>query len=220
MGLERRGGDWSGEDRNGRGAQAHNNERKGKTMETMKVKMVGLVDMLQHNVQLANPMSEATILLKAATKKGGNNKKPENYEEMARCEFMGGLYMNAGKYIIPQEQIEMMLACVCWDNFKISKASAVSCIEVNKPFILTSYDGPDDPEKRFGDPNCMDQRMVVVQKKKILRTRPRFSNWIAEGEVNFTQPMDDEKIKIAFEVAGQKGVGDYRPKFGRFVVEF
>lgn len=189
-------------------------------MESLKVKMIGLVDMLQHNVQLSNPMSEAAQLLKAATKKGGNNKKPEHYMEMARLEFIGGLYMRDWKYIIPQEQIEMMLACTTWELFKISKANAVACIEVDEPFILTHYDGPEKPEDRFGDPNCMDQRMVVVQKKKVLRTRPRFSNWVAEGTVNFVSPMDEDKIKDAFEVSGSKGVGDYRPKFGRFTVEF
>jgi hypothetical protein len=188
----------------------------------IEVRLVGVVPMLQHNSQLANPMSPAAKALKAASAKGGRGKKTdENYEEIAKAEFFGGLYVDEkSNYFIPEEQIESMICAASFAEVAISKAKSMGSINVLEPFFLVEYDGPLEPEKRYGNFNCMDQRLVSVGTSKIVRTRPMFRNWVAEGSVHYDTPYTEDTIRMVLEACGSKGVGDYRPKFGRFNVEF
>lgn len=189
-------------------------------MKKLKVKLVGEVPLLQHNVVLANPMSEQSKALKVAQNKGGRKKDDSNYEEIAEAEFFGGLIMDGDEYIVPPEQIEAMICAASYGQVKISKSEAVASIFVDKPFVLTKFKGPKDPKKRFGDANCMDQRCVCVTKNRVVRTRPMFIDWVAEGEVVYDNPFTEEKIKQVIESCQRKGIGDFRPRFGRFTAVF
>ena len=69
----------------------------------------------------------------------------------------------------------------------------------------------------------IDKRPAVIQRNRIIKSRPRFNQWELEFTVNF----DENRIKkdvlkqMIAEAGATKGIGDYRPKFGRFeVVEF
>jgi hypothetical protein len=187
----------------------------------MKVRLVCVTAMLQHNSRLANPMDPAAKLLKAETDKGGKKKTDANYEAIAKAEFFGGIIMDDhGNFIIPESQIEAMIRDAGWNEVKISKAESVGSISVDAPFILVEFEGPKDPKQRYGDKNCMDQRLVTVSSKKVVRTRPMFKGWVAEGAISYDSPYTEEKLQSILEVCGDKGIGDYRPKFGRFNVEF
>jgi len=66
----------------------------------------------------------------------------------------------------------------------------------------------------------IDARNVVVQRSRIMRYRPRFDEW----SLKFTIVVLDEDnipiptLKEILEKAGHLGIGDYRPRFGRFMV--
>jgi len=187
----------------------------------MRVRFVGLSAYLQHNNRLANPMDPASQRVKEETDRGGKKKTSENYEAIAKAEFFGGLIMDGdGKYIIPVDHIVAMIRDAGWNEAKISKAETVQTILVEEPFKLTDFEGPSDPRKRYGDMNCMYQCLVNVAKKKVLRTRPMFKGWVAEGVIAYGAPFTEQKLQSILEVCGDKGVGDYRPRFGRFNVEF
>ena len=64
---------------------------------------------------------------------------------------------------------------------------------------------------------------VVVQRQRIVRARPRFNNWKASFEIEFDEKLvKPEDMKAIFNLGGSTiGIGDWRPKYGRFeVVEF
>ena len=66
----------------------------------------------------------------------------------------------------------------------------------------------------------VDKRPVVIQKARIMRARPRFDKW----ELDFTITVTDDRIssnilKEILDYAGlYVGIGDFRPRFGRFMV--
>jgi hypothetical protein len=66
----------------------------------------------------------------------------------------------------------------------------------------------------------IDRRPVVIQRNRIVKSRPKFNSW----EVSFTITFNDQIVPadilkdILIEAGATKGVGDYRPKFGRFSV--
>jgi hypothetical protein len=69
----------------------------------------------------------------------------------------------------------------------------------------------------------IDLRPVVIQRNRVVKGRPRFNSWELEFAINFNEErIKKETLKQILEEAGTtKGIGDYRPKFGRFkVVKF
>jgi hypothetical protein len=66
----------------------------------------------------------------------------------------------------------------------------------------------------------IDLRGVVVQRARIVRARPKFAKWSASFEITILDEdlISAQVLKEALEHAGQNGVGDYRPRFGRFMV--
>lgn len=66
----------------------------------------------------------------------------------------------------------------------------------------------------------IDLQNVVIQRSRIVRARPRFDEW----ELNFEILCLDERIieqviKDVLTDAGKFiGIGDYRPRYGRFIV--
>lgn len=64
---------------------------------------------------------------------------------------------------------------------------------------------------------------VVVGRSRIIRSRPEFKNWNCKFTIEITdESLDSNIIKdILVEAGKYKGVGDFRPEYGRFeVTEF
>lgn len=66
----------------------------------------------------------------------------------------------------------------------------------------------------------IDKQNVVVNRARITRARPRLDEW----ELDFTIISIDERLtsdiikQILNEAGNTKGIGDYRPRYGRFEV--
>lgn len=77
---------------------------------------------------------------------------------------------------------------------------------------------PLDPQKYE-----VDSRPVVMQRGRVMRSRPKFENWGLTFDVVVTEEeIREDTIKEILKYAGNFiGIGDFRPKFGRFEgVEF
>lgn len=66
----------------------------------------------------------------------------------------------------------------------------------------------------------IDIRPVVIQRNRIVKGRPKFNTWKLEFILNYDELRIKKDIlkQIFIEACATKGIGDYRPKFGRFEV--
>ncbi len=66
----------------------------------------------------------------------------------------------------------------------------------------------------------LDERAVVVQKSRVLRYRPRWNQWRLKFDLQVLEDQFPEDIlKQILDNAGAfVGIGDFRPRFGRFIV--
>ena len=67
----------------------------------------------------------------------------------------------------------------------------------------------------------IDARPVVVQRARVVRYRPKFISWTAKFQVHLLDAttLTAYEMKEFIEYAGRMiGIGDYRPRFGRFYV--
>lgn len=185
-------------------------------LEKKTFQIKGISGLLMHNGQLANPYNKFAKEMKQYTKK--RKKTDADIDAISRLEFLGGLYMDdKGNYIITPE---------CWEATLVNAAKksklggqAVLGITVPEPSIL-EVDGPTDPEKRLLDPAFVDARMVVISKKRVLRTRPFFPRWATTLTVLFDTNHLNESDIVQFVVDGGRMIGllDWRPKYGRYEV--
>ena len=78
------------------------------------------------------------------------------------------------------------------------------------------------PDDLWNTPDHIDCRGVKVGTAKLMRYRPVFRQWSTRATVAFNdEVVNESEIKKAISDAGLMiGLGDYRPRFGRFEVEF
>jgi len=194
-------------------------------LEKLNFRIVGASPLMCHNGELADPGNKWSLAIREIS--GKRKKVQADYEEMARLEFLGGLYLLNKEPCIPGRVFEGALVGKGGAARK-ERAGKIAQIGV---YVLGNfpleYDGPKDPFKMWemhvnGDSTFVDQSLVIIGQARIVRCRPIFQKWAAVITVEVdTEFVDLETAKRWVEVAGQQvGLMDWRPKYGRFSVEW
>jgi hypothetical protein len=192
-------------------------------MTTYNVKIEGIRPLLMHNGRLADPMNEHTREVSRLVKVAKKDKTEESQIEAQRAEFVGGLYYHeeVGP-VLPTDNLQAALL----EGARIRKNGQLieSFVEVlpgkygdNHKLV---YKGPRDVDSLWADPRFRLTKGVRVGQAKVQRTRPRFDGWSVEFEIDVLPGgPDGQTIHDALADAGaRKGVGDWTPRYGRFVV--
>ena len=186
-------------------------------IKTIKFKMTSTCPMLLHNGQLANPMYEYTKELKKISSK--RNKTDADHEAMAKLEFLGSLYTTEnGTLILPSDVWEGALINGAKKN-KLGQQAKAGLFVSNDPVL--EYKGAKTGKELWKDKKFVNQTPVKIQRATIIRTRPIFNEWSCKVHVDYNENILNKEtvIEIA-EIAGEQvGVGDWRPKYGRFSVK-
>lgn len=178
------------------------------------ITLTGTAPLLMHNSRLSNPLDPATKALKKVT--GKRNKTDDDHEQIARLEFAGGLYLDpdVGPYI-PGENIARALV----DGAKLTKMG----VKVTRGVFISTdvnplaYDGPRD-EQKLWDAGWRHMASVKVGTNRTMRCRPWFPKWKvqADGVLDPSVLELDDLAAIADNAGSLIGLGDWRPRFGRF----
>ena len=192
-------------------------------METITFRLVGVRPLIMHNGQLANPLNPAAKAIKEVSSK--RVKTDADHEEMARREYLGSLYLTVApgtdNELVPCIPDYVLEASIV-EGAKVAKLGkqAKASIEVSEDAIL-EYLGPKDAHELSRNEKFIHSALVRVGQARVCRTRPVFPEWSAVATVSFDpEGMNRAQVEAAIVAAGKKGVGDWRPKHGRFEVEF
>lgn len=176
--------------------------------------------LLMHNGQLADPLNEHTKRLKEFTSK--KKKSDEDHIKIGEIEFQGGLYFDdtIGPYI-PDVAIDAVLK----EGAKKKRLGTIfeSCVRCIDDMVPIQYKGPRTREGLWKDPKFRDRRGCGVQQARVIRTRPKFTDWSLEFTIQvFPCELNPENIRQAIKDAGTYvGLCDFRPRFGLFkLVDF
>ncbi|MCI0556503.1 MAG: hypothetical protein L0287_36640 [Anaerolineae bacterium] len=171
--------------------------------------------MLMKNGQTADPLNK---FAKASKEVSGKRKKTDaDYLELQRIDFLGALYMNQNGPCIPGRVLEA--AIIAGAKKSKNGPAAKAGIYCDGNFDL-DYEGPREPDQLFQDDNFRDVQPVKVGQAKVMRCRPKFNEWGFTAKINYDDSLCNEKQVIGWaQDAGiQCGIGDYRPRHGRFEV--
>jgi hypothetical protein len=181
-----------------------------------RITLEGTGPLLMHNARLSNPLDPASKAIKKVS--GKRNKTEDDHAEMAHLEFIGSLYYDkdAGPYI-PSDNIWRCL----YDAAKKSKRGpkvkegVLITTEINP---LGGYGRVRDNEKLWADENFRHFASAKVGQVRVTRCRPIFRTWkVAADGVLDINVLDFSELEQIAETAGALiGLGDWRPKFGRF----
>ena len=190
-------------------------------MKTLQVTWTGIRPLVLHNGLLADPTNQIVRSIKKLTSK--KNKKTDfDNEEIARLEWTGGLYIGVdGKLVIPSDNIER---CV-QDGAKKSRIgkdvqAAVFCTE---PEVVIEHDAIKgrSPESLYADKSgrFVLRKPVKVTTSRVIRVRPMIpTGWTLNFSLEYDESIVNARaLEQSMQDAGALcGLGDWRPKFGRF----
>jgi len=170
-----------------------------------------------HNGQLADPLNPFSKRIAALHGKRGQNKTDADIIEMSRREWDGSLYTSNGVPCIPADVLEAMLVKGAEKKRKGKQAKAGLIVEQD---ALLIYDGPKDINELWEAGTFSFRCGARVTQNRVQRTRPRFDEWSLEFKVSYLPSLlNADDLRSFLIVAGQEiGLGDWRPKFGRFTV--
>lgn len=182
------------------------------------ITLQGTQALLMHNSQLANPLAAPTKALRKYTSK--RQKTDEDHEMIARLEFEGSLYIEpgVGPYI-PGENIFRSLV----DGAKLTKQG----VKVTRGLFIKSdvnplsYDGPRDVQGLW-DAGSHLMASVKVGTQRVMRCRPQFlPPWSVQAEgIYDPSVLELSDLNTIAENAGfYVGLGDWRPRYGRYAAE-
>lgn len=165
---------------------------------------------------MIDPLHPVTRALRKISSK--RKKTEADYEQMAKLEFIGGLYLMNSEPCLPGELMEAAFLASAKKNRMGEQAKAGLICDDNFPL---EYDGPRKPEEMWEDERFRFVKAVRIQRNKIIRTRPIFREWAATVSFDYLPTMlNDSDIHDTVARLGMEvGIGDWRPKFGRFRAE-
>lgn len=185
-------------------------------MNTTEVTITGLTPLLMHSSRLADPLDPAAKeLSKLTTKK---KKSDADHLAVRECEWRGGLYLDEkGRPCLPGEVIE---ACLTSGAKRLRMGNeAKSGLIVDGNFAI-EYDGPKTVKALWEHGGYKKLASVKVKQSRVIRTRPMFSKWSCAFVIDWDPLVikDESTLFDIAKAAGQCGIGDWRPKYGRFEV--
>ena len=181
----------------------------------LKFRITGVAPLIHHNGRTADPLD---IHSRSIAEIAGKRKKTEaDHRELAKREWYAGLYLFEGEPCIPLQMLESVLIEGAKKEKRGPAAKAGILVEQH---ARLRYEGPRKPDALWEDEKFRLRVAVRVGQARVMRTRPLFDNWSAEIVVKFLPSLLNAKDVRNFLVAAgeQIGIGDWRPRFGRFIV--
>lgn len=185
-------------------------------MYAVNVEIEGIAPLMQHRY----PVPDLATLGKGNKKNTGATDYTQEWREY--------LYANAaGQIYQPSAHLEGALTKAA-TNFKVTGKRGKSYkdlfagnVFIDPPEILHGYQVPEELDADGDKPLYLDMRPVVVQRARVVRIRPTFkAGWKLAFTINvIDDDINAETVNDVLTLAGKTvGIGDFRPKFGRFMV--
>lgn len=189
-------------------------------MKMLNLKLTGITPLLMHSARGVDQIDPDVQAHAELTKRAKKEKTPALFIEVAKSEFMLGMYWDAklGPYI-PTDNV---MACIVKGAAKHRNGQKVASGVVvvsdqmtteGESAIKLSYKGTNsiDPEVLWNK-KFYHKASVVVQRNRVMRYRPMFKEWSLDVSIAYDDDIIDYKdLSLAVEMAGKYvGLGDFR----------
>jgi len=184
------------------------------------IKAMDGVPMLMNSWFGIDPKNEIVRKIAELRETPSKKRTEEILDEIDELSWRLSLYYDKelGPYT-PAETVEAVIRA----GAKIQRKGqqAMASILVEPAQIPIMYDGPRDIDEMYQDPRFIDRRPVKAGTSggMAMGVRPRFEDWRLSFDIVFMEKqLDTNNIRKFLENAQMKGIGSYRPRFGRFEI--
>jgi len=170
-------------------------------MKTINVEITGVAPLLQNRFPVEEHGQNKTKAKKKVY-------IPE--EEAKKC-----LYIRDNQIFQPAEHIYQSMVRAAVD-FKYEGKKTYKDV-ITSGILIEPEEIPLVSDKNYE----IDTRPVMIQRNRVLKWRPKFNQWKLTFKIVILdeQNINPFTLKEILDRAGStKGIGDYRPRFGRFMV--
>lgn len=188
-------------------------------LPTIQIRLQGVSPLLCHNGQTADPRNTYAKAMKAVSSK--RKKTDADLDELARLEWLAGLYRFQSDLVIPDYVLESTMIA---GAKKSKRGPQAKCGLFFTEHAILHFTGKPDQitdqtlAEMFESGDFTHTIGVRVSMAKVMRTRPIFRNWsctaLAQYDPDVLNHRDIEEI--ATDAGKLVGLGDWRPKHGRF----
>lgn len=192
-------------------------------IKTATLKYKGLNQLLLNNPQTVDPLNKYSKLLSVINKK--RVKTEEDINHRYELEVAAKIYWSEENHVqIPTSWIVASVGKVSHQLSKIAKASIRSSFFPTKDYVKLYYDGCKSVKNKDDVIYNESLRWLFPTKQgqvKVMKAFPMFDNWSFDVEVEYDDSIlpECELIRIAEYAAKYNGFGDFRPTFGRAILE-
>jgi hypothetical protein len=179
--------------------------------------------LLMHSCTTADPLDNSEMMQRWREATKPRTKTLTQHWEIARLEHRLGLYYDPdmGPYI-PVDNVHAMLIDAA-KKLRLGVAMKTGVIFPPVVGFPLLYKGPRTPNELWEDKNFRHLASIKLNgNRRIMRCRPRFpTGWLLEvtGQLD-SSTVNWSQFQSIVEIAGEMiGLGDWRPKFGRFDAE-
>lgn len=187
-----------------------------------RITLSGTSPLIMNNARLANPLDPAAKVLKQLTAK--RSKTDQDHEDIFRAGHAGALYLDAdiGPYL-PADNI--------WKSLYEGALKHRMGPKIKEGVVLITninplaYRGPREGDKLWADENFRFMAARVTgagaRRVRVPFCRPIFRSWSTEAD-GILDPgiIDVQELRQIAETAGSRiGLGDWRPRYGRYTAE-
>jgi hypothetical protein len=193
-------------------------------IQTITARYTGIDSLLQNNPQMSDPLNRFSKEMKQIT--GKRKKTDDDIAAMRDLEVRAKIYFDdeMGIYV-PSTWVTASIAGISWARAKIKKGDIRACVFATQQKLKLNYDGMERVQKPMDIVG--DQSFHLIQSLKqgqvrVVKATPVFHNWSFECTLEFDDSIINEAELKQLIQYGAKfgGFGDFRPTYGRAMVEF
>jgi hypothetical protein len=191
-------------------------------LPTITIRLQGVSPLLCHNGQIADPRNGYARAMKAVSSK--RKKTDADLDELARLEWLAGLYRFGDDLVIPDYVLESLFIGGAKKSKRGPQAKCgifftdhASLQFQGKPATVTD----ETLAEMFETGQFSHSIGVKVGMAKVMRTRPIFRGWSLDAVAQYDPDVLNHRDiqEIADDAGKLVGLGDWRPKHGRFSAE-
>jgi hypothetical protein len=191
-------------------------------LPALKIRLQGVSPLLCHNGQTADPRNTYAKAMKAVSSK--RKKTDADLDELARLEWLAGLYRSGAELVIPDYVLESTMIGGAKKSKRGPQAKCGLFFTEHAVLDFTGKPAEINDQKlaeMFESGDFTHTIGVRVGMAKVMRTRPIFRGWSLEATAQYDPDVLNHRDieEIAVDAGKLVGLGDWRPKHGRFDAE-
>jgi len=198
-------------------------------MRTITATLTGIRPLLLHNGSLVDRRNPYTTEIREINKTRGKDVTDAAAERRDYLEWLGCLYFEGYGSLQPTGKAKLYIPADNIDAMLVQGAKGVRLAPKFKAGVICDsgdfpleWAGPQTFEKMIGNQEFEHRCPVIIGKMRVIKVRPILKpGWKLKISISVAEEVINPKevAKVLVICGSLVGLGDWRPKFGRFSVD-